>query len=188
MGEGAFVSISEFARLIGISRGSVQFAIRKGRITCKTKGRKKLIDPVVGKKQWAASINKRASDNGKKGKGKKKTKTTKVESPKPYEPHAKKDSDGEMTASEAERREKVYRSQLSELKYLEQKGNLLRKEDVQREAFEVGRETRDALMTIPTRFAHELAVETDPHKLETKLTKLMQKALEKLINQGKKYE
>lgn len=176
MGKGGLVTISEFARLLGISRQRVTYAANKGKLkTTKVNG-VKMVDPKIGKKQWEANRSQIAGAKNPSGKKiKKETTTYKYESP------PKVDQDGDLTMAEAERREKVYKSQLSELKYLEQAGKLIEVEKVQRRAFELGRKVRDALMQIPTRFAHELAAETDPHKLEIMLTKELQKALEMLI-------
>ena len=179
-----YLTVSKFARLIGVNATSVRLAIKKGRLVpVEIKG-KMVIDVKQGQRQWAATRNSVASESGKKSGGnrkKRKAEKQKTERKTPaYLAPPKVDQDGDLTMSEAERREKVYKSQLSELKYLEQAGKLISVEKIQRRAFELARKTRDAIMLIPTRYAHELASETDPHKLEIMLTKMLQKALEKL--------
>lgn len=183
MGKGGLVTIAEFARLLGISRQRVTYAANKGKLkTTKVNG-VRMVDPKIGMKQWEANRSLVAAAKNPSGK-----KATKKEgSFFKYESPPKVDQDGDLTMAEAERREKVYKSQLSELKYLEQAGKLIEVDKVQRRAFELGRSVRDAIMQIPTRFAHELAAETDPHKLEIMLTKQLQKVLELLIiKQGRK--
>lgn len=178
------VTITKFARLMEVNPPSIRLAIKKGRLTPVEVDDQILIDIKKGQRQWAATQNTVASKSGKKSTGNRKKRKTKkakkVSSSFDYIAPAKVDQDGDLTMSEAERREKVYKSQLSELKYLEQAGKLISVEKIQRRAFELARKTRDALMLIPTRYAHELASETDPHKLEIMLTKMLQKALEKL--------
>lgn len=175
-----FLSISEFARRLDVGRWSVQYAIKRGRVTLQNHNGKKALEWEPAKKQWAATLDKTASDKAKKAKLKSVTKIVE------YVPPPKFDKSGDMTAAEAERRDKVNRAKLSDLKFREQSKELIQKDKVQREGFLLARKTRDAVMQVPTRFAHELAVITDPHKLEMKLTKLLQKALQKLITTEEK--
>lgn len=172
------VSIAEFARQLKVSRSAVQYAIKKGRIDLQTVDGKKVINLATGKKQWASTLDKKASDKAK-SKGKKII----VEE---YEPPAKFDKYGDMTTAEAERRDKVNRAKLSELKYKEQAKLLVEADKVKRRAFLLARKTRDAIMQVPARHSHELAVETDPHKLEVKLSKILEKAIQKLITEERK--
>lgn len=192
------VNITTFARLLKIGHRSVQKALERGRLSYTTDEKGRVwIEKEVGLAQWHATLNKKASDiakqkKGKKGKiskiskiskksGKKKKSSAGNKKLPSYIAPPKLDQDGELTMAEAERREKVNRSKLSELKYLEQAGKLIDVEKVQRKAFEAARKTRDAIMNIPARYAHELAVETDPHKLEVFLKRILGQALEKRI-------
>lgn len=175
-----YISIGEFARRLGVSRSAVQYGIKKGRVTLKDVDGKRLIAAAAGRKQWAAHTDKIASDKAKKKK--KKIVVTNI----PYEAPPKFDKEGAMTIAEADRRDKVNRAKLSDLKYKEQAKELVHVDKVQREGFLLARKTRDAVMQVPSRFAHELAVITDPHKIEIKLTKLLQKALQKLITTEEK--
>ena len=167
-----FVTITEFANLIGVPRGSIDYAIKRGRLTIKrtAKGHR-LIHAKKGEAEWHATLNKKASDKSKK---------QKELLDEPYVGPPKVDQDGEITTAEAERQEKVNRARLSELKYLEQARKLIDRTEVERRAFEVARKTRDNIMTIPPRIAHELAAETDPRKVEVMLTKELARALEEL--------
>lgn len=165
------VSIPEFAKIIGVSQERVRRVVKTGRLTTYKEGRFIQLDPKTAKKEWMETKTETSSNKNPSGKKKDSTKTkivTKVEVAK---------FDG-MTTADAERKEKVYRAKLSELKYLEQAGSLLKKDDVQRHSFESARKVRDSMLGIPARFAHELAVETDPYKLENHLLKIITKALE----------
>ena len=182
MAKAALVGIREFARVVKVGENSVRYAMQVGRLSFKTVKGRRMIDPVKGKKQWAATLDRTASEK-RKGKTLKKKK---VSSRYSYEAPPKTDKDGDLTAAEADRREKVNRSKLSELRYLEQAGKLIEVDKVKRRAFETGRKTRDAIMGIPPKLCHELAAETNPHKLEVMLTKALQKALQKIIKEGEK--
>ena len=168
-GKNGFLTPTEFARLIGVTSNVVRYAIGKGRLKVKTINGTKLIEPEAGKQEWFENIDHVASAKGKKPKAKKPGAK--------LEPYQAATYQG-LTTSDAERREKVYKSKLSELKYLEQAGELVKVKDVEREAFECGRQTRDSVMSIPARFSHEFAVITNPHELEIRLTKELAKALE----------
>ena len=123
-----------------------------------------------GQTQWQKTIDKTASE-----KGKKKKKSLK-EKAKEYQP---KTFEG-LTTQDAERQEKVYKARLAQLKYLEQSGELIKVDDVKKQAFETNRKVRDIIMSIPARFSHEFAAETDPHTLEIKLKKELTAALAEL--------
>jgi len=171
MPKGKFVGVVEFARLIGVTRGAVDYAIKKGRIKSQQVGNKRMLDFEKAKKEWDENTDKAAS---KKGHAKKKIKSKVVN-----QEYVAKTYDG-LTTSDAERQEKVYKARLAELKYKEQAGELAEVKKIKKEAFETGRKVRDAIMQIPARLSHEIAVETDPHKCEVMLAKELNQALVKL--------
>lgn len=167
------ISISEFAKFVGVSRPAIVYAIQKGKLLTpkKVKG-KWVINKAKTKKEWDTNLDKTAQAKNRK-------KEPKEE--KPFEP---KTYDG-LTLADAERQDKVYKARLSQLKYLEQAGKLVNTDEIQIQAFETGRKVRDAIMSIPPRVAHELAVETDPHTLETRLNKELTDALDRIIGEKK---
>lgn len=168
-----WIRTAEFADLIGVTKQRVNHVIQKGGLkSIKLVGGVRHIHAVKGQQEWNANLQK-LKDNDKR-----------KESNLGFAP--KVDADGDVTLAEATRREKVFKAQQAELSYLEKAGKLIPVEKVQMEAFEIARKTRDALMAIPARHSHELAVETDPHKLEIALTKALQRALETLILEGEK--
>ena len=170
------LNISEFALLIGVDEKAVRYAVKKGRLKVRKIKGKNFVEPVAGEKEWHARIDKTASKKGKQARGVEPTSKFEYDAP-TYQG---------LTVADAEQREKVYKAKLSEMKYLEQSGELIRKGDVQREAFEIGRKTRDAIIGLPPRIAHELAAITDPRKLEVKLIRELQAALVHLVNGDRK--
>ena len=172
MAKTKLVTIPDFAKLLGVSHQRLYAAAKKGKFeTKKIKGHK-WVDPEKAKAQWEISKDKTAAKKNPSGlKGSKKPL---------FHAPPKVDSDGDMTHSEAERVEKVFRAKLAEMKYQEQAKELVSKSEVDKSAFDTARKTRNAILSIPARVAHELAAETDPHKLENRLTKELIKSLEHL--------
>jgi len=176
MSRKGYLKLTEFAKLMGVTRQVISYAGKQGKITTHMIGKIKMVHGPTATKEWKKNIDAKASDKAKKIKEKKlNPKPVKVE-PKMYEG---------LTLADAERQDKVYKARLSQLKYLEQAGNLVEVDKVQRQAFENGRKIRDALMSLPTRLAHELAAETDPHKLEIRLTRELTDALDRIIGEKK---
>lgn len=167
------LSINKFGKLIGRTGTAVRFAIKRGRIQVQVIEGRKYIDPETAVRDWERNTDKIASQKALKNVGKK-------PGPKPQQIPYKPERYQGLTTADAERREKVYKSRLSELKYLEQAGELVNIKDVKKQAFEAARKVRDAIMNIPARLCHELAAETDPHVLENRLAKELAQALESL--------
>jgi tRNA U34 5-carboxymethylaminomethyl modifying GTPase MnmE/TrmE len=65
-------------------------------------------------------------------------------------------------------------------------GEVMAIDDVQKQAFNMYRSTRDALLNIPSKISPELACETDPHKVEQMLNDELRGVLEQLANQTDK--
>ena len=188
MDDKGLVSFSAFAKLVGVSPQRVSQAAKAGKISFEIIGNKKLVDPVAGKKEWAANktsharnlsgLKKSAKKNKKVKKIKKKPTKTKVAvKPEPVPTY-----DG-MTTADADRKKKVFEAKLAELKFSEQAGELIKIVDVKREAFALARGTRDAVLSLPARIAHEIAAETDPRQSELLLLKELTKVLQKLIEE-----
>ncbi len=177
--EPRLVTITEFANALEVDRKSVYSALKRGRIKAVEVGGKKRIDFEKGKKDWWANRNEHKAAKNPSGVNQFTKGSGAPEKPKRYET-PKYDDDGEMTHAEADRREKVFKAKLAEIKFQEQSGNLIEVAKVKKRAFELGRKTRDAVMQVPIRFSHEIAVETDPHKVEYILKKKLQDALDQL--------
>lgn len=171
------ITLSEFSKIVGVTNQAVVYAIKKGKVPSakKVKGVWQL-NRVKAKKEWDANTDPIASAKGKKLRVSKK-KEKAIDKAEVFEP---KTFEG-LTLADADRQDKVYKARMSQLKYLKESGELVSIADVKREAFEIARKVRDALMSIPARVSHELAVETDPHTLELQLQKELTDVLDKLM-------
>ena len=177
MPKGKYVTIPEFALLVGVHKKNIYNLADSGKITTKLIGSRRMIDPVVSKKEYKDNVSPSAQKKGRQSAAKKLGK--KIIPKKDKEPELPK---GFITIAEAERQEKVYKAKLAQIKYKEQASLLVKADQVKRESFEMGRNTRDAIMNVPARISHELAAETSPHQLEIKLTKELAKALESVVS------
>jgi len=165
MAESKLVSIQEFAVIMKVSRRAVQKAISEGRISASRDGNKWFLNPIEAKKQWLENTSLVAARRSNKNIG-------------------QDDSDNDVdkiSIGEAERREKVFKSKMAELKFHEAKNLLIPKEKVQKSAFNLARKVRDAMLNIPNRISHEVAAEVDPFKVEQILLKEINQALESLV-------
>lgn len=76
-----------------------------------------------------------------------------------------------------------FKAELRKADYEERIGNLLRKEDVEKEAFDCARTIRDFIMNIPNRISDQLAVTGDREKIEQILKTELTNALESLSDE-----
>lgn len=100
------------------------------------------------------------------------------------------DEDGEVTKGNARTHLNIASAKLEkfkaaneELKYREQLGKLVDVENVQKEAFQIARITRDAILAIPDRISPQLCGITDPVVMHATLTKEINGALDQLVKQ-----
>lgn len=82
--------------------------------------------------------------------------------------------------AQSQRKKEEFRAKLVELEYEERVGTLVRKDDVEKEQFRIGRLVRDAVLNVPARLAGILAAETDQRKVHDLLEKELRQALEAL--------
>ena len=179
MSKNNYLNLTDFAKIVGVTRRAVVYAVEKNKIKSKMIKGCKMVHGPSAKKEWYENTDPKASAKGKqawkkKGPTKEEIDNGVIIKPKTY--------DG-LTLADAQRQDTVYKARLSQLKYLEQAGKLVEVDKIQRQAFEMGRKVRDSLLSLPPRFAHELAAETDPHSLEMKLTKEITAALDKIIGE-----
>lgn len=86
--------------------------------------------------------------------------------------------DPAIAKSQAKKEE--FRAKLVELEYEERVGTLVRKDEVEKEQFRLGRLVRDGILNIPSRLAGILAAETDQRKVHDLLETELRQALEAL--------
>jgi len=77
-------------------------------------------------------------------------------------------------------RDKLASAELKEFKLKKEKGLYISKDEVERQAFEIGKKVKESLRNIPTRIGDELATINDPHLIKQKLTKEIDSILEQL--------
>jgi hypothetical protein len=74
-----------------------------------------------------------------------------------------------------------YAALIAKVEYEEAIGQLVRKDLIDRQAFELARQTQQTLIGIPDRIALILAAESDPHRVHTLLTNEIHRAMADII-------
>lgn len=87
---------------------------------------------------------------------------------------------GPGSFGEAQAKREHYKALLAELDYRKRSGELVEVAAVEKEAFRVGRQVRDALMALPDRLAGVLAAESNQHEVHAILLKEVHQSLEAL--------
>ena len=173
-----WVNASEFARDLNVCKKAVQKAIAEGRIVANKVNGIWKINSAKARVEWLENTSPTAAKKAKSKAIETLTKSLDIienlKAPASQKPEIK------ITINEAERRDKVAKAKLNELKLAEAMGELVRIDRVTKDAFECARATRNALLNIPARIGPELAAETDPFKVENLLTNALIKALEQL--------
>lgn len=82
--------------------------------------------------------------------------------------------------AQCQARKELFRAKLVELEYEERVKTLVLREAVEREAFRIGRQVRDAILNIPDRLAGVLAAETDQREVRNILVRELRQSLEVL--------
>lgn len=165
------VTITEYARLRGITHGAVRAAIKAGRlkdcIVENDKGRIRL-NPEAADAEWA-----------------KNTQHHRKPSPQPLvaggltaDPSPGDDLLDDIPNFNVSRaKREAYQAELARLEYEEKQGTLVDAEAVKKEAFRTARLVRDAMLNIADRIAAELAADTDAFSVHKRLTTEIRTAL-----------
>lgn len=130
------ITQSAYARHRQCSLKTVADAIIAGHITSKKVGNNVMIDPKVADVEWERNRNTKVNKNG---------------------------TDDYSKARAL--REKA-NAEKAILQVAEYKSTLIKKEDVERQGFEVGQKIRQALEAMPSRISAKVASKTDPHECE----------------------
>lgn len=93
-----------------------------------------------------------------------------------------------QTYAEAATQEKLERTRLLQLEIAEKSGQLLRRDQVEAEAFRRGRQALEALMAMKDRLCGRLAAETDPLKVEAMLDDEIRRAARIIASGGEEDE
>jgi hypothetical protein len=158
------ISLRKFAKVVGVSHTAVGNAIKAGRlvraVVLGADGKVSGIDPELGVEEW--------SEN----------------SPSPVSQKTKDLNDEDLplpaglSYADARAVRENYQARLAKLLYEEKMGRLVDSETVEKQAFEAGRLVRQAVLTVPDRYGHELAAETEVNRFVERLTKALVEALE----------
>lgn len=84
--------------------------------------------------------------------------------------------------AESKAKREHFKALEAELDFKKKQGTLLDAEQVEKEAFEIARVTRDRLLTIPDRVSQQLSVEKSSHRCYELLMKEITDALETIAN------
>lgn len=165
------VSIRAFAKMQGVSHTAVAKAIKAGRISTTKEGK---IDPVLAAEQWEANTD-----------ASKKRDQLGPAAAEPEEAPSKGPRASTAYAVARAIREE-YQARTARLTFEAMAGQLVPADKVKLESFQTARLTRDSILNVPNKIAHELAAETDPAKIHVMLTKALNGALEELAAEGRR--
>lgn len=162
------LTLRAYAKHRGVNEKSVREAIASQRIKKGIKGRtssgRYQIDPKVADKEWA-----------------KNTSTIKGGDQRPE--IKEKRSEGKNFDYYAARAKKEHwEAQLAELRAKEKEGQLVEVDNVKREAFEIGRRCREAMLSIVPRVADRLLAIKDAHEIYQLLESEIKIALQEFSN------
>ena len=167
------ITQAELARRLGVTRQYINKLVRDGKIQ------------KVGKKidyESACESIKMITDPAR-SKISEDKKEESVETPMPA-----KNSGGKRppTFAEAKTMKEIYSAKLAKLKYEEEAQILIKKSDIYEKAHIVGRNIKQVLLSLPARVMEQLAVETDPRKVNQILEKEVRDSLSSLEEELKR--
>jgi hypothetical protein len=207
------LTYSAYAKRRGVSVEAVSKAVETGRISTVPGKSKigRLIDPAVADREWAENTDpmmQRGAQAGRCPHGRQPddhgvlvcrdcypqvAESVRAEimaalAAEPTAPARDDDDDDDAgpapgTLASSKARKEHWAAETARLKYEELAGKLVDAEAVAKQAFDLGRTIREAIMGIPDRIAGELASETDPHRVHVLLTKELTTALEGLAHE-----
>jgi len=178
-----WMSLRSYARQRGVSLYAVQTAISSGRVTAVRRepgGKITGIDPVRADAQWAANTD--ATEAARTGADPFRGAVVQpdlveragADTP-PSLPAGPSDT-AEYQASRAKREE--YQAEMARLTLLERLGQVGSIEGFAKAVTDAAQLAQDRILQVPSRIATSLAVETDPIKIETLLTRELKDALD----------
>lgn len=170
----------EFAKLYGVSQPMVNKYIRQGKIpqNCiKKDGRyKKIIADCA-----AAALKKNLSPSRKKAQRKDAEHQATTDEMRETVENAGLNFDAPK--AESERKKEAYVAALKKLEYEQKSGKMVPAEDVKKEAFELARTVRDAIINVPDRIAATVAVMDNERGISELIANELRVALENLSNE-----
>lgn len=153
-----YVSYREFARRVGVHPTTIQDAVDKGTLTTTLVGGTKKLEANASMAVW----NERRKS---------------LEDVNPVT----------KARNESKAASETYKARILKLDYEKKKGELISIDEVKKQAFDVGRILRNAFLNIPPKISAELAVETNPRKVEAILDDEIRRAI-KEMKRGKYHD
>ena len=160
------ITQAEFARRRGWTKQYINRLKKEGRLIM-VGG---LVDDIASKESLEGEVNPLRKNDGTAGTRKAVEVTT---------PDGGDNENKDSLIHHKKKREK-YNAELAQLKYEESIGKLVKKVEVDRDGFAVGRIIRDAIQAIPSRMMDALAAEDNPKKIHIMLEREFDLALEEL--------
>lgn len=174
------MGLRAYARHRGVSPSAVEKALKSGRIKKEADG---TIDPVKADAAWNKNTNpaqQRKEQSTPPVRGKTKPSTAKPKPTQGDQENIPVPKGGVPGYQESRAKKEFCQAHMAFLDLEERKKKLLRAEEVEREAFELARRTRDRLLGVGSRVADVVAAETDHHKCEILINQEIRIALEEL--------
>lgn len=167
--------------LSGTSHVAVLNAIKTGRLTGKAVrrvGDRWDIDAKTADKEWAANTNSKSNNpSGRTAP----LKTDHFRASAGVDQGAGSDlASGIPDRNVSRAIREAYLAKLAGVQYEKESGARVLKEEVKKEAFELGRRVRESMINIPDRVAYDFAAITDAAEIHLLLTKAINEALEEL--------
>ncbi|BBO75780.1 hypothetical protein DSCW_31970 [Desulfosarcina widdelii] len=164
----ALMNMTEYGRHVGISRQRVSVLIQTGQISAAAitkKGKWTLIDPDMADDDLRRNLDPSKSV----------AVIPESEMRETIQAAGLGDQDPDYARSRA--LNEHYKAALKKLEYDAKSGDLIPRSEVEKDAFECARTTRDAMLNIPNRLAAVLSAESDQKKVETILRVEIRNAL-----------
>lgn len=174
------MTMAEYAAHQGISVPRVSRLIKSGKMDgCFTREGKRLMFDV-------AASDKALAERTERTRGPKAIPTPANRKPGTAEKKAVSHAAGTagMTLFEAQTEDARYRAALRKLDYEQRTREVVSRAEVMKDATDLGRATRDALLNLPDQLAERIAAETSPDVVNSVLTEAITQALEGLVYDG----
>ena len=179
MSNNILISQAEFARLMNVSKQAVSKAIKEKRLTpvIDPKDGKLKLNPDMATAEWRRKTDFRIENSGMSNTG--------GPAYHPSDTGSDPDDDGVTKESgglyKAKTDKERMQAKILELEFKEKTGELISAERAKKDAFKLGRLTRDAVLNVPNQICDELAAESDPFQIHHKLTVALTRALDDLV-------
>lgn len=184
------MSVLEYARYRGVSEQRVRQLITGRKLTAKKVKRRLTLDPIDADREWENNVDHRSRPRSL-GNARPTQAIPELTRPTDHATKEGDDADLDVVITEdnaavqlriAEAVREMWKAKQARLDYEEQIGHLVSADRVRRDAFEVARIVRDAVLALPDRLSPELIGITDQAAMHGAITKALVAALDELTN------